>query len=135
MTSIDARAADAGMARWWGEEGIWLIDKGGFPSSAADIYYNDRNCPEGAHALIDSCASGNVAGVECPEIYASMGNQKWHNRYSISKKRFRFVDGVAASPIGTDVINAKVKRCDAVARPFLMCTDVVIVKVPILISR
>ena len=54
MTSIDAHAADSFTTRCWGEAGTWLISEDGFSSHTADIYYNDRNCPECVHALMDS---------------------------------------------------------------------------------
>ena len=85
--------------------------------------------------MIDSGASSNVAGVEWLERYASQNRRQWEKCLSISKKRFRFGDGAAVASLGTVIINAKVTCLDSAVRPFLVRTDVVLSKVPLLISR
>ena len=130
----DANASDVFMTRWWEEEGIWLVSDDRL-SSVADTHYNDLNCADCIHALIDSGASSNVVGIEWLERYASLNRHQWGKCYSISKKRFRFGDGPAVASIGTVIVNAKVTCRDSAARPFLARTDVVLNKVPLLISR
>ena len=127
--------SDAFTTRRWEKEGIWLISADGFSSSPADIPYQDQNCAESIRALIDSGDSPNVVGVDWLGKYSAMDRKKWAKCYAISKKRFRFGDGVAATSLGAVIVNAKVSCCDSAVRPFLIRTDVVLNKSPLSISR
>ena len=96
----------------------------------------EQNCSQGSiDALIDSVASSNVTGIGWLDKYASISPHQWQKCYTAIKKRFRFGDGIAAISLGTLVINARIKCCDEVYRPYLILTGVVKNRAPLLIGR
>ena len=119
------------LTRWWNEENVFLV-----ASEDPDLT-GERNCSSDIPtAIIDSGASSNVVGSSWPKKWSGWTADQWSKCIVVSKKQFKFGDGVVYSSMGSILMNALVYNIGShVKIPFLLKVDIASASIPLLISR